>query len=636
GFFFLQKALSTLLLPHCATTLHSFSSLLFFSQVKHKIQAISDFSLSPSAVQNTMSKSVSPDAISTLLSIPKPDSPSDLPEIVVQVTNLQPKGKAYGFDANDGKMKLKSLFNSRMSPDIISGKVQNLGLIRIMDYTINEIPNKAEKYMIVTSCEVVSPALEAEINNGSQDEGILLKKPKLEDELKSQVKSEATGIVMKAKNETVTKSAAQIVNEQRGNMAPSARMAMTRRVHPLVSLNPYQGNWTIKVRVTSKGNMRTYKNMRGEGCVFNVELTDEDGTQIQATMFNEAAKKFFERFQLGKVYYISKGSLRVANKQYKTVENDYEMTLNENSEVEEVANESAMIPATKFNFVPIDNLGPYVNSKDLVDVIGVVQSVSPTLSIRRKSDNEQIPKRDVTIVDESKKTVVVSLWNELATGAEQSPVVAIKALRVGDFQAPVGSGLSPSMKNGGRSMYADRVPLSRIVNDQSLGDDKPAFFNIRGYVSFIKPDQTMWYRACKTCNKKVTDGMGGGYWCEGCQKNDSECSLRYILALKVTDASGEGWVSAFNDEAEKILGSSADELNQLRSQVWHPNDDTSSYNSKLKAATWNPHLFRVSVTQNEYNHEKRQRITVKAVSSIDFAAESKFLLEEISKMRVSQ
>lgn len=60
------------------------------------------------------------------------------------------------------------------------------------------------------------------------------------------------------------------------SMAPSARLAMTRRVHPLVSLNPYQGNWTIKVSVTSKGNMRTYKNARGEGCVFNVELTDED------------------------------------------------------------------------------------------------------------------------------------------------------------------------------------------------------------------------------------------------------------------------------------------------------------------------------------------------------------------------
>lgn len=60
------------------------------------------------------------------------------------------------------------------------------------------------------------------------------------------------------------------------SMAPTARMAMTRRVHPLASINPYQGNWMIKVRVTSKGTMYNYKNARGDGCVFNVELTDED------------------------------------------------------------------------------------------------------------------------------------------------------------------------------------------------------------------------------------------------------------------------------------------------------------------------------------------------------------------------
>lgn len=41
-----------------------------------------------------------------------------------------------------------------------------------------------------------------------------------------------------------------------------------------------------------------------------------------------------------------------------------------------------------------------------------------------------------------KKTVVVSLWNELATtvgqelldSVDQSPIVAIKSLKVGDFQ----------------------------------------------------------------------------------------------------------------------------------------------------------------------------------------------------------
>lgn len=57
---------------------------------------------------------------------------------------------------------------------------------------------------------------------------------------------------------------------------------------------------------------------------------------------------------------------------------------------------------------------------------------------------------------------------------------------------------------------------------------------------------------------------------------------------------------------------------------------------KLKEATWVPHLFRVSVVPQEYNNEKRQRITVRTVAQVDYAAESRFLLEEIAKMKVSQ
>ena len=42
------------------------------------------------------------------------------------------------------------------------------------------------------------------------------------------------------------------------------------------TLNPYLGNWLIKVRVTSKGPLRSYSNARGNGNVFTVEFTDED------------------------------------------------------------------------------------------------------------------------------------------------------------------------------------------------------------------------------------------------------------------------------------------------------------------------------------------------------------------------
>ncbi|KAI3885905.1 hypothetical protein MKX03_002992, partial [Papaver bracteatum] len=265
--------------------------------------------------------------------------------------------------------------------------------------------------LIILKCEVVAHVIESEIGSDPKSQEIEFK-PKQE-----------TGIVLKPKQDVVAKSAARIVHEQH-----------QKRVHPLVSLNPYQGNWTIKVRLTSKGNLRTYKNARGEGCVFNVELIDQDGTQIQATMFNEAVNKFYNKFELGKVYYISKGTLKVANKQFKTVQNDYEMNLNENYELEEVSEEGSHIPKEIFNFVKIDYLGTYVNGQVLVDVIGVLQSVSPTMSIRRKANNETIPKRDITIADDSNKTVVISLWNDLATTMEQelldvvdnNPIIAIK------------------------------------------------------------------------------------------------------------------------------------------------------------------------------------------------------------------
>lgn len=39
------------------------------------------------------------------------------------------------------------------------------------------------------------------------------------------------------------------------------------------------------------------------------------------------------------------------------------------------------------------------------------------------------------------------------------------------------------------------------------------------------------------------------------------------MVVRVSDASGEAYVSVFNDEAEKIVGCSADELDKLKSQV---------------------------------------------------------------------
>ena len=39
------------------------------------------------------------------------------------------------------------------------------------------------------------------------------------------------------------------------------------------------------------------------------------------------------------------------------------------------------------------------------------------------------------------------------------------------------------------------------------------------------------------------------------------------MVIKVSDATGEAWISLFNDQAERIVGCSADELDRIRKEV---------------------------------------------------------------------
>lgn len=49
------------------------------------------------------------------------------------------------FVANDGKMKVRSILQSNLWDKVASGNIQNLGLVRILEYTLNDIPAKNEK-----------------------------------------------------------------------------------------------------------------------------------------------------------------------------------------------------------------------------------------------------------------------------------------------------------------------------------------------------------------------------------------------------------------------------------------------------------------------------------------------------------
>ncbi|KAJ3724739.1 hypothetical protein C8R42DRAFT_640675 [Lentinula raphanica] len=123
---------------------------------------------------------------------------------------------------------------------------------------------------------------------------------------------------------------------------------------PIEGLGPYQNYWTIKARITQKSELKSYSNARGEGKVFNVTFMDETG-EIRATAFNAIADNLYPKLEEGKVYYVSKGKVNLAKKKFSNVQNDFEITLEAKSEIEECL-ETSNLPMIKYSFVTLQEL----------------------------------------------------------------------------------------------------------------------------------------------------------------------------------------------------------------------------------------------------------------------------------------
>ena len=97
------------------------------------------------------------------------------------------------------------------------------------------------------------------------------------------------------------------------NVANTTTSAVKANVCPITAITPYFNAWLIKARVTSKANKRNWSNARGEGCVFSFDVIDQSG-EIRVNAFNNEVNKFYDLIQPNKVYYISKGTVKTANK----------------------------------------------------------------------------------------------------------------------------------------------------------------------------------------------------------------------------------------------------------------------------------------------------------------------------------
>ncbi|CAF4348896.1 unnamed protein product, partial [Adineta steineri] len=143
-------------------------------------------------------------------------------------------------------------------------------------------------------------------------------------------------------------------NNDNNRFASKSSNALDKeRIVEIDTLNPYMNKWTIKARVSNKGQIRNYQNARGPGKLFSCDLVDQSG-EIRATAFNAECDKFYPLLEVGGIYYIARASLKPANRQFNTLKSDYEMTWNHDTCIEACdADEGQNIPQVQFNFIPI-------------------------------------------------------------------------------------------------------------------------------------------------------------------------------------------------------------------------------------------------------------------------------------------
>merc|ERR1740117_2713848 len=144
-------------------------------------------------------------------------------------------------------------------------------------------------------------------------------------------------------------------------------------------------------------------------------MLDAMGGEIRASFFNQAAEKYFDVLEKGKCFTLTKGTIKVANRQYNNCNHRYELTFDKEAVVEPAA-EDAEIKTVQFHFVTLKALGARTLPA-IVDICGVITSFLPTQTVNTK-EGVALTKREITVVDDTATSFGVTLWGDRANRPE--------------------------------------------------------------------------------------------------------------------------------------------------------------------------------------------------------------------------
>ncbi|XP_055386595.1 replication protein A 70 kDa DNA-binding subunit-like [Condylostylus longicornis] len=435
----------------------------------------------------------------------------------------------------------------------------------------------------------------------------------------------------------------------------------THLTNPISSLSPYKSKWVIKVRVVAKSPIRTWSNAKGEGKLFSMDLMDESG-EIRATAFRNECEKYFDMIEVDKIYFISKCQLKQANKQYSSLNNDYEITFTSETIVQPCTENEANIPQVQYNWVPISQISN-MEPKSVVDVIGICREAGDLQTFTGKTNNREFKKRELTLIDTSNAAVQLTLWGDEAVKYDGyvQPVIAVKNAIVTEFgggkfvsigngsvlkinpDLPEGHKLRGWFDNGGGESILSNVSSRTLAGGAGFasdyitfyetriknfgGGEKPDYFQVKAVVHLIK-NTNPTYKACPQaeCNKKVIDEGNGHFRCEKCNALFPNFKYRLLLNINIGDWTSTRWVSCFNETAEKIVGKTAQEIGEYLEL--NPEDVENVFSE----AHFKYFSFKLRSKLETYGDTQRTKINVINVSPICYKEYNNYLIKNLQSL----
>lgn len=558
----------------------------------------------------------------------------------VHKINQLPNGK-YGIVIHDGTHTMNALLQPSHKGLITSSEMILNTIIEVRQHSVN--PIKGQNMMIVQDIAVLQtecpPLIDAHVT--------LMAVPK--------PKPKSSGFGGGSRSGFGNNNSFGKKSGFAGGVRKTKSSGGTGNFHPVKSLNPFMKDFKIKVRVTKKQNVRHWSNARTEGKLFNVNLLDAEGTEIQATAFNDAVDHLYPIFEEGKVFIIGKAKVKVSNKRYTHIKHEYSLDLADAEVVP--ATEDTNIQSAVYSFEPIGKIESMEN-QSFVDVIGVCVEVSDIQEFTSKKGQE-LTKRSFSIADDSNAKIECTLWGDEAKEFPDNlkgRVLALQGAKVSDFggrtlgcngykvepsgvpevqrmqqwyAANGGSGVkSLSTRGGGGSSG----PPITIAEAKLLGkNEKPDYFDAKITITQIpvKDERTPWYNACPSdgdCKKKVQENGDGTWQCEKCNNAFSNYIPRWVLKCKVSDHTGGIWVSAFDEQAAVLLSTSAPDAEG----IWRNKEtDKESWDNIFKNAhmlTWSA---RLRAKQDMYNDEQRTRYDLLKLEPVDLVSDMNSMLDDL-------